>query len=85
MYLTLYRADYSIISKYVFEKLDLKTAIPATVFYSESDTPIFDMKLWKQYFVGDVGFYRYEGNHFFIREHHRKMADIIQEKMGVKS
>lgn len=81
-YLPIYRADYAIIGKYEFEKFDLKTSIPATVFYSETDTPLSDMELWKNYFVGDVDFYCYEGNHFFIREHHKEIATVILERIN---
>mgnify|MGYP004516839825 CR=1 FL=1 len=84
MYLPLYRADYSIIGKYKFGSLDLRTTIPATIFYSESDTPLADMLQWKKYFVGDVDFQKYEGSHFFIREHYHEMAEVIKEKLGVK-
>lgn len=44
LYLPLYRADYSIIGKYKFEDLDLKSEVPATVFYSEIDTPLIEIK-----------------------------------------
>lgn len=83
MYLPLYRADYTLIGKYQFEKLDLKTEIPATVFYSETDTPLADMELWRNYFTGDCEYHRFEGAHFFIKEHHREMAGIIRERLGV--
>jgi surfactin synthase thioesterase subunit len=83
MYLPLYRADYTIIGKYAFEKLDLRTEISTTIFYSESDTPFEDMMLWKQYFIGELEFVRLEGNHFFMKEHHYEMAEIIASKMGV--
>lgn len=76
-YLPLYRADYSLIGKYRFEDLDVKTKIPATVFYSETDTPLVEMKKWKGYFVGEVDFHCYEGTHFFIRQHHKEMARVI--------
>lgn len=82
-YLPLYRADYSLIGTYRFEELVLKTEIPATFFYSEMDTPLKEMMIWKKYFVGDTDFYRFEGNHFFIQEHHCKMAKIIKEKLEV--
>ena len=78
MYLPIYRADYSIIGKYSFEELSLKTAIPATVFYSETDTPKSEMELWKKYFVGECDFFQYEGTHFFIQNHHAEMADVIK-------
>lgn len=78
-YLPVYRADYTIIGKYSFEKLQIKTDIPAIVFYSEKDTPISDMKLWDRYFNCD--FYEFEGTHFFIQEHHNAIAKIIRQNM----
>lgn len=84
MYLPIYRADYSIIGKYDFQKLSLKTDIPATVFYSEEDTPIDEMKLWENYFKGDCEYYEFPGTHFFIFNHHEEMASIIKNRiMGV--
>jgi len=77
MYLPIYRADYSIIGKYSFEELSLKTTIPATVFYSETDTPRSEMELWRKYFVGECEFFQYEGTHFFIQNHHAEIADVI--------
>ena len=81
MYLPVYRADYSIIGKYSFEDLSLRTLIPATVFYSETDTPRTEMELWKRYFTGECEFIQYEGTHFFIRDHHSEMADVIRTRM----
>ena len=80
MYLPIYRADYSLIGRYKFEDLDLKTEIPANIFYSATDTPTEDMMQWKNYFVGECDYYSYEGNHFFIREHHIEMAEIIRKQ-----
>ena len=81
IYLPLYKADYSIIGKYRFEELGLRTTVPAAVFYSETDTPTAEMELWKNYFVGRCDLYRYEGNHFFIREHHKEIAAVINGEM----
>ena len=81
-YLPLYRADYTIIGKYEFEKLKLCTDVPAVIFYSETDTPRKDMELWKKYFIGKCELFRFEGQHFFIREHYRKMAEIITKRLG---
>lgn len=80
VYLPVYRADYSMIGKYDFSKLTLKTKIPATVFYSETDTSYSDMEEWKNYFVGECEFICYEGDHFFIQEHCREIAEIIKAK-----
>lgn len=83
-YLPVYRADYSIIGKYEFEKLELKTQIPAAVFYSETDTPLTEMKQWSQYFTGNCDYYQFPGSHFFIREHHAEIAEIVLEKIGAR-
>ena len=81
LFLPLYRADYTMLSKYHFETLDLKTTIPATVFYSETDTPFEKIRLWKDYFVGECEFIRYEGRHFFIQQHLNEMADMIRSRI----
>lgn len=81
MYLPLLRADYSMIGAYRFEELELCTEIPATVFYSEEDTPFADMEKWKRFFVGSCSFQRFTGTHFFIQRSHREMADTIRRDM----
>lgn len=83
VYLPLYRADYRLIGEYRFEDLELRTVIPATVFYSDTDTPRADIEKWSRYFMGKCEFVRFQGNHFFIREHHSEMARIIRAGMGL--
>lgn len=82
MYLPIYRNDYSLIGRYKFEDLILKTKIPATVFYSETDTPFYDIKKWQKHFIGECKFYCFDGTHFFIQEHHAEMADVIRSRMN---
>ncbi len=82
MYLPLYRADYTLIGRYRFEALDLRTEIPATIFYSGTDTPRREMEAWRRIFTGECEFAEYSGTHFFIQEHHREMAEIIRERMA---
>ena len=67
MYLPFYRNDYSIVRKYKFEDLFLNTMVPATVFYSETDTSLDDMKKWGRYFIGNTQYVCYEGKHFLFR------------------
>lgn len=81
MYLPLYRADYSIIRTYKFEALNLKVNIPATIFYSETDTPRTEMELWRNYFIGDCKYYEFPGNHFFIQEYYQEMARIMNSRI----
>ena len=77
MYLPIYRADYGMIGNYDFDRLDMKSDIPATVFYSETDTPLKEMEKWKGIFTGECRFIQYEGNHFFMLEHTGEMAEVI--------
>lgn len=81
MYLPLYRADYSIIGTYRFEDLTLRTDVPATVFYSETDTPRAEMELWRNYFTGACAYHEFPGSHFFIQEHHRDMARLMESEL----
>ncbi|MCR4691493.1 MAG: hypothetical protein K5739_09125 [Lachnospiraceae bacterium] len=78
-YLPLYAADYSIIGKYRFENLKLRITVPATVFYSEKDTPLSEMKLWEKFFQCE--YCQFDGTHFFIQEHHEEMAGIIRSRL----
>lgn len=83
VYLPVYRADYSIIVKYNFDNLSFNTIIPATIFYSEADTPLTEMKKWTQLFQDNCKFYGFKGSHFFINEHSAEMAQIIKERLIV--
>ena len=79
-YLPVYRADYILIGKYDFEKLDLHTDVPVTIFLSKTDTPLERMKQWGTYFV-HCEYFCFEGNHFFIRDHHKEMAEVIEGRI----
>lgn len=81
IYLPIYKADYTIIGKYDFERLDIKSVIPATIFYSESDIPFQAMEKWRNYFIGETDFIRYAGSHFFIRQYYQDMGRIIIDKL----
>jgi len=83
IYLPIYRADYSIIADYRFKKIDFCSVIPATVFYSKTDTPFADISEWKNYFFCICEFFEFEGPHFFIQQHHKEMANIIYSRIFV--
>ncbi len=82
MYLPIYRADYSMIAKYDFDHLEFKTVIPTTCFYSETDTPLQEMKKWSRYYVGQCEFMEYDGSHFFIKEHLPEIANVIMDRLS---
>ncbi len=80
-YLPLYRADYTNIWDYDFDKPGLRTSIPAVFFYSEEDTPYEKMREWRKYYTGDTEFKKYKGKHFFIRENYKDMAGIMKGRL----
>lgn len=81
VYLPIYKADYRLIREYDFDKLDMKSEIPITVFYSEEDTPLSKMKKWQNFFIGECKFENYEGNHFFINKYCNDIANIIKNNL----
>lgn len=80
-YLPIYKADFDLIQKYKFEEVNFTTGIPATVFYSDTDTPYEEMMLWNNYFVGSIRYHRFEGDHFFIKQHEHEIADNIKNNL----
>ena len=80
LYTPMYRADYTLILNYRYDA-DVKTDIPAVVFYSDSDTPVSGIEKWKRVFVGSCELVRFDGSHFFIEQHHSQMAGIIDRNM----
>lgn len=78
-YLPIYRADYKLIGNYDFQNLNITSDVPATVFYSQTDTLFESMKKWERFFPCD--FHQFSGNHFFIYQHHEEMAGIIKAKL----
>lgn len=77
VYLPIFRSDYLMIANYEFDSLKFNTVIPATIFYSEEDTPYSEMKEWKKYFVADCEFVKYCGPHFFIENYYEDMSNVI--------
>lgn len=77
VYLPIFKADYRMIADYDFDGVDFSTDIPATVFYSEEDTPYSEMAEWKHFFTGDCDFVEYTGPHFFIEKYYQDMAEVI--------
>lgn len=76
-YLPLYRADYTLITGYDFDKLTLACEIPLTGLYGKQDLSLEEMRAWRKYFQGECEFVEFEGNHFFITEHSREVAELI--------
>lgn len=82
VYLPVFKADYKMIAEYKVE--EFSTEIPATVFYSEEDTPYSEMIEWRNYFTGACDFIGYQGSHFFIDNYYQDMAMAILAKYKEK-
>ncbi len=79
VYLPVCRADYRMLGRYDFSRIDLRTKIPATVFYSESDTPCSAIEGWKHYFIGKCEMVPFAGSHFFIYGHEQEIAEMLKK------
>ena len=79
-YLPVYKADYLMIARYNIERIVFRTDVPCTVFYSETDTKLSDMRRWADYFVHDCRLVEYDGGHFFIKKHCEEMAEEIRKR-----
>jgi len=80
VYLPIYRADYSMIADFNFDNFIFHCDVPATVFYSETDTPRAKMEKWKNYFKY-IEYIEYSGTHFFINEWCGDMATRIKDSI----
>lgn len=81
MYLPLYMADFQSIAKYRFDDLKYKITAPITAMYSESDTSVFDIEGWKRFTDCSFETCKFDGGHFFIREHYEEVAKLIIGKL----
>lgn len=81
VYLPLYRADYTLITNYDFHRLTLACEIPLTGLYGSRDALSEEIGAWKRYFRGECEFVEFEGNHFFITEHRRELAELIISRL----
>ena len=80
-YLPIYRADFKLIVFYDYSRLEFMTDVPATVMYSPEDLPYMDMKKWHGVFAGKFDILEFDGGHFFLRDHAREVADVVNERL----
>lgn len=81
MYLPLYRADFMLITGCNFDKLTLACEVPLTGLYGKQDLPREEMQAWSRYFHGECEFVEYPGNHFFITESSRELAELMRRRL----
>lgn len=80
-YMPYFRSDYEMLSKFDFDLFDLQTRIPATILYSEEDTPFNEIVLWNNYFKGENKYVPYNGNHFFLKNNIAEIANLISNRL----
>lgn len=73
-------ADYKLLYQYKYRPEKGKLYNDITVFYCEKDTPITRIKDWERFTSGKTEYYELGNNHFFIQQHAREMAEIINKK-----
>lgn len=81
IYLPIYRADYELITNYDYSRLDYVTDIPATVLFSPADIPYATVEKWNDIFTDECDILEFGGGHFFLREHERDVANVINERL----
>ncbi len=82
VYLPVYRADFAAIWEYDFAAMKYKADVPATVFYSPEDTPDEDIRQWDEFFTEASVYHSFSGNHFFLRDHEKEIAELIKEALS---
>lgn len=81
VYLPLYRADYTLITRYDFGRLALACDVPLTGLYGNRDIPPEEMAAWRRYFRGECEFVEFEGDHFFITGRRREVAELMRSRL----
>ena len=80
IYLEIIRNDYRILDTHRFDEEHCRVDCPVTMFYSETDTPAIMRSGWAR--VTDrVEYIRYEGTHFFLKQHEEEIAREIAGRM----
>ena len=75
-------ADYKLLHEYVFRAEYGKLDSDLTVFYCEKDTHFDKVEGWKEHTTGNTVFYEMGDSHFFIKQHAKEMAEVINLKLN---
>ncbi len=70
-------SDYKLFYTYRFADGRDKLKCNATFFYSQKDTPLAEVKKWDELIEGDLDYYEFGENHFFINQYYAQMSEII--------
>jgi len=74
------REDYRLIAEYQMSQ-KTKFPVPATVFYGNQDLTAEEIRTWEDFLIEGSEFVAFPGQHFFIRDYGKEVADIIGKKL----
>lgn len=77
IYMKPIRMDYKIWSKYRYKEHGCKIPCDITVMYSREDPLAAGAMEWRNLTAGNADFYELGNNHFFLNQHYKEMAEII--------
>lgn len=79
MFLPILRSDFIILDQYEHHLKSYKINCEMSVFYADNDfsTPEEEVDKWKELSEGNVKFYKFEGEHFFLNDCPEKIVDLI--------
>lgn len=80
-------SDYMHFFEYRYLDHKRKIRSDATIFFCEKDTARKDVREWEHLIDGCFDYHEIGNDHFFINQHYKEMADVINErllgKMGI--
>lgn len=78
-YLELIKADHTILSQYKYNQK--RISVSSTIIYNEDDPTCVNMEDWKKICCGHLDYFNIGNGHFFINDHYREMADVINRSL----
>lgn len=78
-------SDYRIFFEYRFGDHNEKINVDTTFFYCEKDTALADVQKWYELIDGQFDFHELGENHFFINQHYKEMAKVINDTLCRKT
>ncbi|KEK20053.1 thioesterase II family protein [Bacillus gaemokensis] len=79
-YLPIIRADYKIVETYKFQDNRPLLNTPFYIFYGDEDTITLDkIKAWENYTSKSCEWFKFDGNHFFIKQQERLVINLINK------
>lgn len=81
IYMEPVRMDYKVWSQYRYIESGCRIPCDTTVMYSPEDPLSAGAGEWRKLVSGSIDFYELGKNHFFLNQHYKEMADIINSHL----